>query len=157
METNYLAAPLHALLPISYTGSSSLPLQITRGRGSRSIYSGKFISGYGELHISNVLSSAELSAGIVCSCMPVCASLLRGHIPKKFPYPSLRHIYFNLRSRSSRRPLVSNQTHSLGNLQPLKRDSYLEVWSKDYTQLEDGSGREEMKPSVLTQRERLEY
>lgn len=89
--------------------------------------------------------------------MPICASLLRGHIPKKIRYPSLRHIYFNLKSRSSRRPLVSDQTHSLDNLQPHKREDYLETRSKDYTQLENGGGREEMRNFVVTQRERLEY
>ncbi len=89
--------------------------------------------------------------------MPICASLLRGHIPKKLHYPSLRRIYFNLRSRSSRRPLVSDQTQSLDNLQPHKREYYLETRSKDYTQLENGSGREEIENSAATQRERLEY
>lgn len=107
--------------------------------------------------ISNILSSTELSAGIVCSCMPICASFFRGHIPKDLHYLSPRHIYLNLRSRNSRRPVVSDQTHSLDNLQPHKGDSYLETLPKDYARLEDGSGLGETKISVVTQRERLEY
>ena len=86
--------------------------------------------------------------------MPICASLLRGHVPKKLHYPSLRHIF---RSRSSRRPLVSDRTDSLDNLQPHKEDRYLGTLSKDYTQLKNGSGLGEMENSGLTQRERLEY
>ena len=89
--------------------------------------------------------------------MPICASLLRGHIPKKLHHPSLRHFYFNFRSRSSRRPLVSNQTHPLDNLQPHKRDSYEEMRSKTYTQLENGGDQGEMKDHILTPRERLEH
>ena len=89
--------------------------------------------------------------------MPICASLLRGHIPKDLHYLSPRHIYLNLRSRSSRRPLVLDQNHSLDNLQPHKGNSYLVMPPKDFTRLEDGSGLGETKNSVRTQRERLEY
>ena len=110
-----------------------------------------------KIRIPNILSAAELSAGIVCSCMPICACLLRGHIPKDLHYLSPRHIYFNLRSRSSRHPLVSDQTHCLDNLQPHKADSYSVTLPKDYARLEDGSGLGETKNSVMTQRERLEY
>ena len=110
-----------------------------------------------KIHLSNVLSSAELSAGIVCSCMPICACLLRGHIPKGLQYLSPWHVYLSLRSRNSRRPLGLDQTHSLDNLPPHKRDSYLGTRSDDYTQLENGIGLGETKNSVMTQRERLEY
>ena len=106
---------------------------------------------------SNMLSSTELSAGMVCSCMPICACLLRGHIPKDIHYLSPRQIYLNLRSRSSRRPRVLNQVYSLEDLSPPKRDSYLGTRSDDYAQLGKDSGVGETKTSVKTQRERLEY
>lgn len=110
-----------------------------------------------EISITNSPSSTELSAGIVCSCMPICACLLHGHTPKNLHYLSPRHLYLSLRSRSSRRLLVSNRTYSLDNLQPQKHDSNSATLPKDYARLEDGSGLAETKNSVVTQRERLEY
>lgn len=62
-----------------------------------------------------------MSAGIICSSLPILPALLRGATPKKFRFPSLR--YFSFRFSSSRRPYLLNDTHSLNDLQAGKLDS----------------------------------
>lgn len=50
-------------------------------------------------------SAAEMSAGIICGCMPVLAALFRSRASREYRFPSLR--YFSWRNYS-RRLIISN-------------------------------------------------
>lgn len=86
-------------------------------------------------------SAAEISAGIVCGCMPVLAPLFRDNADKRFRFPSLRYFSSRFASRSSRRPFISdNKIRSPDPSLPSERtESSEQEVSGSYMELESGT------------------
>ena len=134
------SAPLHALSAVLHTARSSSPSKTQPGFPSQSIFSGNSFSSCNQYPCLTPRSAAEMSAGIICSSMPILASLFRGHAPLKFHVPSLRYFSSHFTSRTSQLPFISDKTQSSDNLHPSKRDSSLGQEVGDYMELESGTG-----------------
>jgi hypothetical protein len=87
-------------------------------------------------------SAAEMSAGIICGCMPVLAPLFRDRAGKSFPFPSLRYFLSSrFSSRSSRRPFVSDDKIRLAETPPPSKRAVAseQELSGSYIELERGT------------------
>ena len=84
-------------------------------------------------------SAAELSAGIICSSLPILVALFRNHAHPKSRFPFLKLLSSRLFSRKFRRALILGQTPSSDHLYPSKHADSAKQESGDYVQLESGS------------------
>ena len=143
-------AALHVALVVSYTASSYSPLRTQPGFPSQHTFLGKYILSYGRYSILITCSAAEVSAGIVCSCMPILAALLRERKYRKFHFPSLR--YFSFTSRSFRRLFVSKETPS-NNPSFGKQEASSGKETGEYMELDSGIFVVKLNNNVLMDRD----
>lgn len=114
------------------TASSYSPLRTQPGFPSQYTFLGKYILSYGQYSLTT-RSAAEVSACIVCGCMPILAALFRERKSRTFHFPSLR--YFSFTSRSFRRPFVSKETPS-NNLRFGKQEASSGKETGEYMELD---------------------
>lgn len=96
----------------------------------------------GESIIANFLSpppsAAEISAGIICSSLPILVALFRDQAAaRKSRLPSsLRSLFSRFFSRNSQQSLIEDRNRSSETLRPSMRDASMKT-SKDYMQLSE--------------------
>lgn len=98
-----------------------------------------------------LFSQAEMSAGIICSCMPILAALFRTTTPRKFHFSSLfPSSWFQSRgSHGSRRPFALGKSASADRLH---RDKSTDQDSKNNMELEHGTGFVQPKNAIMVTR-----
>ena len=130
---------------------------MTMGHGSlcRSIFASKpqsFNINPPSLKLSSV---AEVSAGIICSCMPILPVLVRGHGSKIALFASLRLFFTRFTSSKFPRLFGSDKSHFQNKPYLVKGDNHSKAEIGDYMRLESGaniakSNDEDDKPLVFT-------
>ena len=84
-------------------------------------------------------SAVEISAGIICSSLPILVALFHNHAHPKSRFPFPKFLSSRLFSRKSRRALILDQTPSFDHLYPSKHADSAKQEAGDYVQLESGS------------------